>query len=164
MTPFAGDITFNSRSGEKGRTSLYGTEVHATRFQYGFALTPSRLRERSRAVEAIKAMTNFGEGAGNHSRFLFDFSPESIVLRITEDPAPRLLYCFHQSERGEICAPELVRRVEVGDIPASELYIGGIVTEDPIVKKLLEERSYPGVKTAVTEFLTELNKRLQGEE
>ena len=32
-TPYAGDITFNAKSGEKGRTSLYGTEVHATRYQ-----------------------------------------------------------------------------------------------------------------------------------
>ena len=39
-TPFAGDITFNAVSGEKNRTSLYATEVHATRYQYGFAMTP----------------------------------------------------------------------------------------------------------------------------
>jgi CRISPR-associated protein Cst2 len=164
MTPFAGDITFNSRSGEKGRTSLYGTEIHATRFQYGFALTPSRLRDKNRAVEAIKAMTNLGEVAGNHSRFLFDFSPESIVLRITDDPAPRLLYCFQQTEDGKICTRELVRRVDAGDIPATELYIGGIVAEDPGVKELSGAHIYPGVKNAVTEFLTQFEKRLNNKE
>ncbi len=30
-TPFSGDLTFNAKSGEKGRTSLYGTEVHSTK-------------------------------------------------------------------------------------------------------------------------------------
>jgi CRISPR-associated protein Cst2 len=164
LTPFAGDITFNAVSGEKGRTSLYGTEVHATRFQYGFAMTPSRLRVQSRALDAIKAITNLGEVAGNHSRFLFDFSPESIVLRITDDPAPRLLYCFQQTEDEKVGVPELVRRVSVEDISASELYIGGAVAESPEVRDLSEANVYPGVKEAEAEFLSELQTRLQKKE
>lgn len=42
LTPFAGDISFNAKSGKKGRTSLYGTEIHATRYQYGFAMNPGK--------------------------------------------------------------------------------------------------------------------------
>ncbi len=38
LSPFAGDITFNAKSGTKTNTSLYGTELHATRYQYGIAL------------------------------------------------------------------------------------------------------------------------------
>jgi len=52
-TSYQGDITFNSVSGKKGKTSLYGTEVHATRYQYGFALTPNRLQEQSRTLAVL---------------------------------------------------------------------------------------------------------------
>ena len=40
LSAFAGDITFNAKSGKKSNTSLYGTEVHATRYQYGIAALP----------------------------------------------------------------------------------------------------------------------------
>ncbi len=159
-TPFAGDITFNAKSGEKGRTSLYGTEVHATRYQYGFALTPARLRVKSRALDAIDAIANLGEVAGNHSRFLFDFSPESIVLRLTHDPAPRLLYCFKDDKNGTIKTPELVRRIQVGDIQASELYIGGPISENEDIKNLGKINSYPGVIKAVTAFKEALQEEI----
>ncbi len=160
-TPYAGDITFNAKSGEKGRTSLYGTEVHATRYQYGFAMTPERLRDRSRSVDAIEAIASLGEVAGNHSRFLFDFSPESIVLRITDDPAPRLLYCFEHHENGLVHAPELVRRIRVGDILPSELYIGGLLADDPDITALKGVHVHQGVKAAVTDFSKKLTERLK---
>ena len=159
-TPFSGDLTFNAKSGEKGRTSLYGTEVHSTRYQYGFALTPERLRRKDRALQAIDALVNLGEVAGNHSRFLFDFSPESIVLRITDDPAPRILYCFEENDRGEINASELVRKVQVGDIEPSEIFVGGKMTEESEVKGLSGINREPGVKKSVDEFKTLLNSKL----
>jgi CRISPR-associated protein Cst2 len=71
LTPFAGDITFNAKSGEKSSTSLYGTEVHATRYQYGFALTPQWLRQQSRTLPVIDAIVGLSEVAGNQSRFLY---------------------------------------------------------------------------------------------
>ena len=75
LAPFAGDITFNAKSGEKSSTSLYGTEVHATRYQYGFALTPQWLREQSRTLPVVDAIVGLSEVAGNQRRFLYDFSP-----------------------------------------------------------------------------------------
>jgi len=159
INPFAGDITFNSKSGEKGRTSLYGTEVHATRYQYGFALTPQRLRVKERALSAIDAIANLGEVAGNHSRFLFDFSPESIVLRLTHDPAPRLLYCFQENEAGDISAQDLARRLEAGDIEPSELYIGGTLASEANIKRFDTIHLFPGIKSAMDQF----KQALQGE-
>src|SRR5947208_1055822 len=81
LTPWAGDVTFNAASPgatpsaeKKGSNPVpYGTEVHATRYQYGIALTPERLRDKSRAAKAIAALCNLGTVAGNHGRFLFDF-------------------------------------------------------------------------------------------
>ena len=137
LVPYGGDITFNAKAGEKGSTSLYGTEVHATRFQYGFALTPERLNQPERAVVALEALIALGEVAGNHSRFLYDFSPESLVLRWTDDPSPRLLYCFNEDEAG-LRAAKLARAVESGDIPAEELVVGGLLADSELAGDLRE--------------------------
>src|SRR5690606_7054486 len=92
LTAWPGDVTFNAASPgatpsaqKKGTNPVpYATEMHATRYQYGFALTPEKLRKPSRAIAAIEGIANLGEVAGNHGRFLFDFSPESIILRVTQ--------------------------------------------------------------------------------
>lgn len=144
-TPYAGDISFNAKSGEKGRTSLYGTEMHATRYHYGFALTPERLRVKERCFQALDGLVNLGEVAGNHSRFLFDFSPESIILRVTEDPAPRILYCFHENN-GQVVIPELIDKVNSHDILPEELYVGGMLAQLPEIKALGVKVCLPGVK------------------
>jgi len=150
-TPYAGDISFNAKSGEKGRTSLYGTEMHATRYEYGFALTPERLQKKEHCLPALDGLINLGEVAGNHSRFLFDFSPESMVLRLTQDPAPRILYCF-QEDNGTIVAPELIRKVEAKDLNPVELYIGGKIAHLPEIHALQTKVCVPGVKEALAEF------------
>ena len=147
-TPYAGDITFNARSGVKDSTSLYGTEMHATRYQYGFSMTPERLRDKKRCLNALDAISGLGEVAGNHSRFLYDFSPEAIVIRISDDPAPRILYCFEESD-GNITAHDLVRKVESGDILREELYIGGLASEFSEVKAMCLPNCFPGIKETV---------------
>ena len=148
LTPWPGDMTFNAASpaatksaakGEGNNPVPYGTEVHATRYQYGLALTPSRLRDRSRAGKALLALAALNTVAGNHSRFLFDFAPESIILRITQDPAPRLLYCFDTSDDGKtIGARGLEDRIRSGDIEPKELFLGGPFAESELGKKLRE--------------------------
>lgn len=152
-TPFSGDLTFNSTSGasdKKGRTSLYGTEVHATRYQYGFALTPERLKDKSRIVGVLDGLSSLGEVAGNHSRFLYDFSPESLVLRWSHDFSPRILYSFEEND-GEISIRELIRKVKNQDIEPEELWIGGAITESEEVEELkkLGVKIFPGIKLAV---------------
>src|SRR6516225_6021406 len=128
LTPWTGDVTFNAASpgatpsASKGQKRdqnpvPYGTEVHATRYQYGIALTPDRLRDKSRAARAIEALCKLGTVAGNHGRFLFDFSPDAIIFRITDDPAPRLLYCFDTPDDGRtLMANALLQRIKSGDI------------------------------------------------
>lgn len=137
-TPYAGDITFNAASGQKGRTSLYGTEVHATCYQYGFALTPDRLKEKSRIIAVLDGLIALGQVAGNHSRFLYDFSPDSLVLRWTHDFSPRCLYCFEEAEEGDLSAPALVRRVEAEDIDPKELWVAGAIANTPDGERLEE--------------------------
>lgn len=159
--PFSGDITFNAKSGEKERTSLYGTEVHATRYQYGFALTPFRLHEPKRALDVLGAICNLGEVAGNHSRFLYDFSPESIVLRWTHDFAPRLLYCF-EADDDSLDTPMLLQRVKAGDIDAKELVLGGTLSETETGKALKElgAEGHAGIKAAAQAMLGRMTGEL----
>jgi CRISPR-associated protein Cst2 len=157
MIPFAGDITFNAVSGKKERTSLYGTEVHATRYQYGFALTPQSLTDQVRINAILDGLISIGEVAGNHARFLYDFSPESIILRWTHDFSPRILYCFETDELGNISVPDLVRRIEAGDIEPNELWIGGAISRD---LEDLGTHVFPGVKAAVAALKQVINQDL----
>ena len=150
LTPFVGDITFNAKSGEKGSTSLYGTEVHATRYQYGFSLTPEYLRKPERLQDVVDAIVHLGEVAGNHSRFLFDFAPESIVLRWTDDFSPRILYGFADDGDARVTMPDVVRKVKAGDIDPDGLYVGGPVvdTEDGRALQQAGAHVFDGVKAA----------------
>jgi len=169
LTPWSGDVTFNAASpgatpsaAKKGNNPVpYGTELHATRYQFGIALTPDRLRVQGRAAEALRALVSLRKVAGNHGRFLYDFAPESIIIRITADPAPRLLYCFDTADGGKtVAAPDLVRRVQAGDILPEELVIGGPVAGLEDVKKLgiPAENLLAGVRAAVDRAIAILGK------
>lgn len=162
-TPYNGDITFNAASGKKGRTSLYGTEVHATRYQYGFALTPNRLKQPARVERVLDGLISLGEVAGNHSRFLYDFSPESLILRWTHDFAPRILYSFEENDAGVVSASELVRRVENGDIAAEELVVAGAIADSETGERLkaLNVSVIGGIKPAVAQLRQRIAEALK---
>lgn len=133
LTPWSGDVTFNAASpgatpsaAKKGNNPVpYGTELHATRYQFGAALTPNRLRDPNRAKTAIEGLCSLRTVAGNHGRFLFDFSPDVVVFRVTTDPSPRFLYCFDTKDNGaSVNADILTQRIDSGDIDPRELYVG----------------------------------------
>jgi CRISPR-associated protein Cst2 len=171
LTPWAGDVTFNAASPgatpsaqKKGSNPVpYGTELHATRYQYGIALTPARLRQRERAAVALGALCDLGTVAGNHGRFLFDFSPEAVVIRLTEDPAPRLLYCFATADDGRtVQAPGLISRLQSGDIAAGELIVGLSDLTSPLARQLSELGiQVLGVKAARDAAVQEMDSRLK---
>jgi CRISPR-associated protein Cst2 len=160
LTPWPGDVTFNAASPgatpsaakKEGKNPVpYGTEVHATRYQYGVALTPAALKEPRRAPIALRALCALGPVAGNHGRFLFDFSPESAVFRLTQEAAPRILYAFQALDGGGVSLAELLRKVRAGDVPAQELVLGGAVVEalSAEERKVLEGAELlPGVRAA----------------
>jgi CRISPR-associated protein Cst2 len=171
LTPWPGDVTFNAASPgatpsaqKKGSNPVpYGTEVHATRYQYGIALTPERLRDKTRAAKAIDALCNLGTVAGNHGRFLFDFAPDAVVFRITEDPAPRLLYCFATADNGKtVTADVLLKRIEAGDVKKEELILGVSDLDSPLAKQFAKVDIKPrGVKAACAEAVKEINKQVE---
>lgn len=151
LLPFVGDITFNAKSGTKSNTSLYGTEVHATRYQYGIALTPESLREKARVLDVVDAVVNLTEVAGNQSRFLYDFAPDVVVFRWTDDFAPRFLYGFDMDSEANLSFSTVLEKVKSDDISASELFIGGkiVQTLSDSDREILKEASlHDGVKSA----------------
>jgi CRISPR-associated protein Cst2 len=170
LTPWPGDVTFNAASPgatpsaqKKGSNPVpYGTELHATRYQYGIALTPERLRDKSRAAKAIEALCNLGAVAGNHGRFLFDFSPDAVVFRVTSDPAPRLLYCFSTDDDGRtVKAPALVQRIKAGDIAADELIAGVGDLDSPLAAELKGVNvAVQGVKAACVEVMKRISAKV----
>lgn len=166
LTPWPGDVTFNAASpgatpsaAKQGVNPVpYGAEIHATRYQYGLSLTPDRLKDRSRAAKALAALGRLHTVAGNHSRFLYDFSPDSIVLRISQDPAPRLLYCFRTDDHGvSVDAPALLERVTMGDIDPKELVLGGPFARTATGQALRERGAFipgdNGVLAAIAEAI-----------
>ena len=163
LTPFAGDITFNAKSGEKSSTSLYGTEVHATRYQYGFALTPQWLREQSRTLPVVDAIVGLSEVAGNQSRFLYDFSPESVIFRWTDDFAPRLLYGFQLVGEQALLREDVRRRIESKDIQPNDLIVGGSIasTDDSEFLKQKGATVCAGVKEAAEKLKARIRSDLK---
>jgi CRISPR-associated protein Cst2 len=131
----------------------YSAEVHATRYQYGFALTPDQLIEPNRAAAVVDAVVNLTEVAGNHARFFYDFAPDAIIFRWTDDAAPRVLYTFQIDADGNIAVPQLLRRIRAGDVGVSELIIGGslMATVDGEMLHQLGATTFSGVKAAAEE-------------
>lgn len=117
------DVTFNCKAGEKGSTSLYKTQVHATRYQYGFSMTPDKLHKTERAISALNAIAILAGVAGNQSRFLYDFSPEMCVIRLTHDPAPRILYCFDQPDQEN--PDKITLNLPYAHLKPEEYFVGG---------------------------------------
>lgn len=171
ITAWPGDVVFSAASPgatpsaqKKGNNPVpYGAEVHTTRYQYGIALTPERLRDKSRTAKAIEALCNLGTVAGNHGRFLFDFSPDAVIFRITPDPAPRLLYCFGTEDEGKtVTADVVVARLKAEDITKDELIFGVSDLDSPLAKQLNEAGIKPlGVKAACAEAVKRINAELK---
>jgi CRISPR-associated protein Cst2 len=171
ITPWGGDVVFNAASpgatpsAQKQGTNPvpYGAEVHPTRYQYGIALTPERLRDKSRAAKAIDALCNLGTVAGNHGRFLFDFSPDAVVFRLTADPAPRLLYCFGTDDDGKtVHADVLGKRIAAGDIDPKELVVGIGDLDSSLAKQFTAAGlATQGVKKACAEAVKRINVELK---
>ena len=158
--PYSGDVSFNVASVGAQRTNKnpipYSVEIHATRFQYSFALSGDDVQQEWKAF-ALEGLVNLRRVAGNHARFLFDFAPTSIVLRVTHDPAPRILYCFEESQESIAC-PRLVQLAQAGDIDPGELIIGGEIANHEALSGLKGIFHSAGVKAAATEAIKRLKK------
>ncbi len=136
LTPFDGGVTCNSKSGEKDRTSLHFIEFHNTRYQYVFGLDCNHLKDKSRIFQVLEGLMSIRKVGGHNNVFCYDFSPESMVFRWTQDSSPDIFYCFEQLETrpgvyaDPTISPNLTESVELGDIDPDELWIGGKIAQN----------------------------------
>jgi CRISPR-associated protein Cst2 len=156
LRPYRGELSFNAVSGEKakGKLSLYNAEMHTTEYQYSFGLNLNDVVNKSHVKHLIEAIIDPTPVAGNHARFSYDFSPASIVLRVTSAHSSKIQNCFEHDETNRSYTVEkLVRRVESGDIPADELIIGGELTSTSDGRRLKElgAAMFTGIKAAADE-------------
>ena len=130
-------------------------------------------KERIRRIEAtLNGLASLRRVGGAHSRYFADYSPEVLILRVTTDPAPRMLYCFEQHEGSGHISMRLLERKLGRDISPSELVIGAavdisglsdlernesgeIIADGPWKGAVVTE----GVKDAVTKCVCRLNSR-----
>lgn len=156
LRPYRGELSFNAVSGEKekGKLSLYNAEMHTTEYQYSFGLNLNDVVRKENIGHLIDAVVDPPPVAGNHSRFAYDFSPSSVVLRVTNAHSSKIQNCFeHDEESRSYTVERLIHRVESGDIPAGELIVGGELAATAEGKKLesLGVKIFPGVKAAANE-------------
>ncbi|HKP47534.1 MAG TPA: DevR family CRISPR-associated autoregulator [Pyrinomonadaceae bacterium] len=156
LRPYRGELSFNAVSGEKekGKLSLYNAEMHTTEYQYSFGLNLNDVVRKENIGHLIDAVVDPPPVAGNHSRFAYDFSPSSVVLRVTNAHSSKIQNCFeHDEESRSYTVERLIHRVESGDVPAGELIIGGELAATVEGKKLesLGVKVFPGVKAAANE-------------
>ena len=167
--PWSGDVVFNVASEgahpTRDNPAPYTTEIHNTRYQYLFSLTPSQLHEESRLQAALNAVRDLSGVAGNHSRYLYDFAPEAVVLRWTHDPAPRMMYCFDEAEDGSVDLQKIVAGLESGDLDGDEMAVGGLPVSG--LADRLETHGvsvYDGIKKAFAEIQNQAFEDLGVEE
>lgn len=100
--------------------------------------------------------------AGNQNRYLYDFSPDAVVFRWTDDFAPRMLYGFSLDGENRLTISEIVGRIEQGNIDPAEVIIGmsTSTTLSPETQVSLKEKEVEvlGVKAAAEEIKNRARK------
>lgn len=165
LRPYRGEISFNAVSGEKvkGKLSLYNAEMHTTEYQYSFGLNLDDVIKKENIEHLVKAIVDPPQVAGNHARFAYDFSPASIVLRVTNAHSSKIQNCFeHDEDNRTFTVEKLLKRVESGDIPADELIIGGEIADTDEGKKLKESgvKVFGGIQQAAAEAQKRITEKL----
>jgi CRISPR-associated protein Cst2 len=156
LRPYRGELSFNCVSGEKqkGQLSLYSAEMHTTEYQYSFGLNLGDVVKKEHINQLIDAIIDPPPVAGNHARFAYDFSPASIILRLTNAHSSRIQNCFEHDETNRTYTiQKLIQKIQAGDIPASELVVGGQIayTEEGEELKQLKVKVLDGVYATANE-------------
>ena len=153
LRPYRGELSFNAVSGEKvkGKLTLYNAEMHTTEYQYSFGLNLDDIIKKENIAHVVEAIIDPPQVAGNHARFAYDFSPASIVLRVTNAHSSKIQNCFeHDEDSRSYTVKRLIGRIDSKDIPADELFFGGEIskTDEGAQLKELGANVFSGVRAA----------------
>ncbi|MGI8469722.1 MAG: DevR family CRISPR-associated autoregulator [Pyrinomonadaceae bacterium] len=169
LRPYRGELSFNAVSGEKvkGKLSLYNAEMHTTEYQYSFGLNLDDVIKKENIGHLIDAIVDPPQVAGNHARFAYDFSPDSIVLRVTNAHSSKIQNCFeHDEDNRTFTVAKLIKRVESKDIAPDEIIIGGEIAATAEGKKLKElgVSVFNGIQAAAGEAKNRIAQKLDKSE
>lgn len=156
LRPYRGELSYNCVSGakEKGALSLYAAEMHTTEYQYSFGLNLGDVVAKVNIAHLVDAIVDMPPVAGNHARFSYDFSPASVIFRLTSCHSPKFQNCFdHDEKTRSYSLARLLSRVESDDVPAGELIVGGLIAGTEWGSKLRESGAnvFDGVLKAAGE-------------
>jgi len=156
LRPYRGELSFNCVSGDKtdAKLTLYSAEMHTTEYQYSFGLNLGDVVAKVNIAHLIDAIVDIPPVAGNHARFSYDFSPASVIFRLTTCHSPKIQNCFdHNEDTRTYSLARLLSRVKASDVPADELIIGGLIAETEWGKALEKAgaKVFDGVLKAAVE-------------
>jgi CRISPR-associated protein Cst2 len=124
-TPYDFDLLHSAFGGKKDSTALYSSQCHSTHYQYCFSITPNHLKDPKRVFHVLDGINSLHRVGGSHSRWLYDFSPNSLILRWTHDPCSRHLYSIDAKHDEPITCAKLLKRMQNGRIDPTEVWIAG---------------------------------------
>ena len=115
----------------------------------------NHLKDKSRIFAVLDGLMSIRKVGGHNNVFCYDFSPESMVLRWTQESSPEIFYCFEQLETrpGVYAEPsiseDLIDLVTVEDINPDELWIGGKIAKN---FELENAHIYQGKKKLISDL------------
>ncbi len=127
-TPYDRDVLHSAYGGKKDIASLHSAQFHSTHYQYCFSITPDSLKVRERIFNVLEGINSLRRVGGSNSGCLYDFSPNSLILRWTHDSCSRHLYSIDAKHDDPTC-PKLLKRMQNGRIDPTEVWIAGDLAE-----------------------------------
>lgn len=116
----------------QGKSVLLHKEISNTAFQYPFALAGNDCAKKPDWVKALlDSVVELHNVAGGHARNYYEFSPKSIVVRLT----PKLVAGFGTYGFNADGSWSEIDRLNADDLPGNEFYLGG-----DVVRVMSEEK------------------------
>lgn len=116
----------DSEQDGKGSSVLF-REATYTAFQYPFALAGRDCREKPEWTRALlQSIAELNGVAGAHARSYFEFTPRSIVVRLT----PKLVAGFDTYGFDKAGKWKELERLQADDLPPDEFWFGGEIVRN----------------------------------
>lgn len=166
LTPYQGQLKLGAKSGKnKDSTSLHYTEYHNTRYQYYFGVNVTNLKDKERIFYLIDGIMDIPKVGGNSNIFNYDFSPDSIVFRWTNNFSSHISYCFEAGDsvgKKVKLTSEFLDEIDCEEIPANELWVAGpIIKSLPKDNKLIKEHLEHSPRKLIEKLKNAIKKDLK---
>jgi CRISPR-associated protein Cst2 len=101
----------NSAWSNSSSSALIEHETSYTAYQYPFSMHLSDFNNKKWLCGLLEIISQLNGVAGNHTRSLYEFCPESVVLRLTNNFCAEYQYCFDDNRN----IPKILEKIEHND-------------------------------------------------